>query len=387
MKKPNFWDVAKQKLRKWHWPAWFPYPSSWFRALILLPIALPGTHLIVFGLTGLMISISQNRPVMLIFSILFGLLIPTISLAFIYHFIWFIWHDHHSHNNLYKLVPGFMSLWAGLYTTFVMAASFMLIVGMFSELAFLDCQLYEKVKYVTVCNGRLTERAIKLILSSIEGKNFFNKPWFIMWIFSAAYLYQLECLIKKVLVNQLKSFSRGKAKIPSVENQYLEIPAIQDNVGITPTKKNKKQQHLAIPKIQQYYQTHKPRNTKKLIIPLLFLISGGIYLFLKFPEMKNNLTFYISAQTQSTSTQIKPQIDIFQKAVNRAINAANLTQSAKSRQEWKKVVAQWQAAIALMESVPSSNPNYATARQQIIEYQQNLGYAKKNSTKLKHRKK
>jgi hypothetical protein len=76
---------------------------------------------------------------------------------------------------------------------------------------------------------------------------------------------------------------------------------------------------------------------------------------------------------------VLPQIDTFREAVSKAINAANLTQSAKSPGEWKIVVTQWQTAIALMKSVPSSSPNYAIAQQKIIEYQKNLNYADKNA--------
>ncbi|MEH1877397.1 MULTISPECIES: hypothetical protein [unclassified Nostoc] len=73
------------------------------------------------------------------------------------------------------------------------------------------------------------------------------------------------------------------------------------------------------------------------------------------------------------------QTDTFREAVNKAINAANLTQSAKSPDEWKTVVSQWEVAIALMKTVPSSSPNYVVAQQKIKEYQKNLNYAEKNS--------
>ncbi|MBD2513717.1 hypothetical protein H6G93_01585 [Nostoc sp. FACHB-973] len=80
--------------------------------------------------------------------------------------------------------------------------------------------------------------------------------------------------------------------------------------------------------------------------------------------------------------------DTFREAVNKAINAANLTQSAKSPDEWKIVVNEWQGAMsttgyayALMKNVPSSSPNYAIAQQKIIEYQKNLSYAQKNTVK------
>ncbi|MEH2402954.1 MAG: hypothetical protein V7K19_06870 [Nostoc sp.] len=73
------------------------------------------------------------------------------------------------------------------------------------------------------------------------------------------------------------------------------------------------------------------------------------------------------------------ETDTFREAVSKAINAANLTQSAKSQDEWKTVVSQWEAAIALMKTVPSSSPNYIIAQQKIIEYHKNLNYAEKNA--------
>ncbi|MBN3921989.1 hypothetical protein [Nostoc sp. NMS4] len=73
------------------------------------------------------------------------------------------------------------------------------------------------------------------------------------------------------------------------------------------------------------------------------------------------------------------QTDTFREAVSKAINAANLTQSAKSPDDWKIVTSEWEAAIALMKAVPSSSQNYPIAQQKIIEYQKNLNYAHKNA--------
>ncbi|MHC5729302.1 MAG: hypothetical protein ACYTXY_35305, partial [Nostoc sp.] len=35
MTQPNTQEVTKQKLQNFYWPLWFPYPSSWLKALIL----------------------------------------------------------------------------------------------------------------------------------------------------------------------------------------------------------------------------------------------------------------------------------------------------------------------------------------------------------------
>ncbi|WP_392535614.1 hypothetical protein [Nostoc sp. C117] len=114
------------------WPIWFPYPSSWFRAIILVPIAFPGTRLIVFGFVAMFISVWSKSTILLIFSVLFGLLIPTIFLAFVYHIFWFIWQKPKSYNKLSKWIPSLSSLWAGFYGTVVMGLSFILILTIFS---------------------------------------------------------------------------------------------------------------------------------------------------------------------------------------------------------------------------------------------------------------
>ncbi|NEU84471.1 hypothetical protein G1O98_37240 [Nostoc sp. UIC10630] len=137
---------------------------------------------------------------------------------------------------------------------------------------------------------------------------------------------------------------------------------------------------------------YKYRNFKKnlVFLFLVFSIAVVILLSLQFGEIFP-LTSKTYTQIPSNSTLVTPspvisespivllQTDTFREAVSKAINAANLTQSAKSPDEWKTVVSQWETAIALMKTVPSSSPNYAIAQQKIIEYQKNITYAQKNA--------
>lgn len=376
MTKPNFFEQAKHNLRDFSWPLWFPYPSSWLRALILVPIALPSTHLIVFGLTGIIISIVENSPLILSFSILIGLILPASILAFFYHFVWYIWHKHSSKSYLSKLMPSFISFWHGLYTIFVLGFSFIIIMSIFSELAFIDCKVSEKIEFLNVCTGRVTERALKLILSSINNGNFLFKPWFIVWFFNASYLYQIEYLFRNFLHNQIKAIFKNKNISP--KDSTLELGYnIQNEIAILPAKKRKKQQRQVTLSDQNYPSKVKKIKIVRLIFNLLILGGAGIYLYLQFPEMKNNLSLYISSP--QLSYPIKTDAGIFQKGLNKAINAANLTKTAKSHKEWKTAITHWQAAIALMKTVPPSSPNYAIAQQQIIEYKKSLGYAEKNT--------
>ena len=79
------------------------------------------------------------------------------------------------------------------------------------------------------------------------------------------------------------------------------------------------------------------------------------------------------AQTQ-TQTLAKDD-QVFRSAVQRATQAATLTQTAKTIADWKQVVADWQAAIQYMNEVSVDSPHYAIAQNRIPVYVQNLNYA------------
>jgi hypothetical protein len=291
-----------------------------------------------------------------------------------------MWHKRNSNGYLSKLMPSFISFWEALYTIFVLALSFSIIISIFSELAFLDCKVTERAELLNVCTGRFTERAIKLILGSISTGDFFLKPWFIIWFFNASYLYQFEYLSRKFLSYQLKKIFKTKDSIENNSSSEVEFD-IQDEIETTSVKKRSKPQRKVAVINQKYKSKHKGFKIGRLIFNLLVLVGAGIYFYTKFPEMKNNLSIYISSPNLSPT--IKPDTGIFQKGLNKALNAANLTKTAKSYKEWKKAINQWQAAIALMKTVPPSSPNYEVAQQQITEYKKSLGYAQENTKRAK----
>lgn len=77
----------------------------------------------------------------------------------------------------------------------------------------------------------------------------------------------------------------------------------------------------------------------------------------------------------TSETEPKSGTDSFRWGVNRAMSAAELTQTAQSPREWQQVTTWWQEAIEFMEAVPVSNQNYAVARDRVGEYRKNLQYA------------
>jgi hypothetical protein len=74
-----------------------------------------------------------------------------------------------------------------------------------------------------------------------------------------------------------------------------------------------------------------------------------------------------------------PQADAFRWAVNRAMSAAEVTQTARSQNEWLTIVDWWKEAIRLMQSVPRTHPDFEVAAEKAQEYQKYLAYAQHQS--------
>lgn len=302
MTQPKISELAKHKLHKFHWPAWFPYPSSWLRALILVPIAFFGIRLIAFSLTGVIISFNRNTPKLFILSTLFGLLIPTIFLAFVYHVFWFVWGSKTYNNRLPKWVLSLISLWSGFYATVVIGLSFFIVLAIFSELAFSNCKFsYEIAEELNGYAGCITSRATRVIFKSIENKTFITKPWFLIWFLTATYLYQIEylfsrCLIPRVITILTKYQSKRQSY--RVNNRDLDMD-IQGEMGVTQIKKGIQEQSKMTSLPQSYNQKRKKLNKKILILLLISLTALGIYLFPKVSQIKENIPFNLAPTSQT----------------------------------------------------------------------------------------
>lgn len=247
----------RRKPQKFHWSAWLPYPISWLRALILVPIAFPGAILIFFGLTGAIISAIGNSPVILIFSVVFGLLIPTIILSFPYHFFWFIWKKQPSLTRWPNWIPGSSSLWEAFYATFVIGFSFALLIAIFTGLWFLSCKFsHETAEEISGCVGRATGRAAKAILgataniSDFDGSgvitrrqdDFVIKPWFVIWLIIAAYFYQIEYVVRQRFIPKLKVTVQNHQsghKAYKVDDADVELNRLRGEMGISRIRKGK----------------------------------------------------------------------------------------------------------------------------------------------------
>ncbi|MEG3863712.1 hypothetical protein, partial [Microcoleus sp. herbarium12] len=82
---------------------------------------------------------------------------------------------------------------------------------------------------------------------------------------------------------------------------------------------------------------------------------------------------------KSISVPSCAQNEPFADSVNFATKAANLAQSANSKQEWDEVAAQWVQAVAWMQAVPPGSPRRAFAEKKVTEYMKNLVYAQQQA--------
>lgn len=323
------------------WPAWFPYPSSWLRtfALVLwMAVILRIAGFWSLALGGVLAAITDHLELLLSFLGL-GLLVSVLAFSYPHHFLF-----GKSLPRYPRWLPNPRSLWEGFYAPIVMLLAFVAVLLLLVPFLIPNCH-YKTAEQIDYC-------------LELTGKELVNYEYrmaqigAVIWFISAAYLYQAEYLTRQRLIPKLNAVLRN--------SQFLRNAS------------RWKSQKLA---------------KKLLIILLIPLVAVGVYLFSKLPELKETTPVPVAFQAPSVMpTPITPaspatsslQRDFFGEAVNKAMSAATITQSAKSKDDWNSVVSQWQEAIALMKAVPSSHPRYPVAQQKSLEYQRNLDYAQKN---------
>lgn len=121
--------------------------------------------------------------------------------------------------------------------------------------------------------------------------------------------------------------------------------------------------------LKEEFELNKPpKLPRKWIVPFLsvavFCTGLGLALTVTMQETK-----------QAEPEETTPKTEAFRWAVNRAMSAAELTQTANSPEEWSTIALWWKEAADFMSAVPKSHPRYELAQQKVNEYQRNLDYA------------
>ncbi|HEY9833940.1 MAG TPA: hypothetical protein V6D26_25540, partial [Stenomitos sp.] len=286
--------------------------------------------------------------------------------------------------------PSFKCLWLGFYDTVVLVLCIIITLIVLDSLIpqLQVCNSYETAEQIATCSEFVRTNGGKYATQ-------YPLSWIalVIWVILPAFLYQDEYLIRQRL------FPNQKMALSNEDRVDVEQSNEKDNSQHSETKNQKQkgilQPHKIISPSQQNQRKLQKLAKKLLIIFLIPSVAIGIYVFSKWPELTASIPRLSVSQTSIPASSktpgvtpspitsqlptTSPQLDPFQKAVNQAMSAATLTQSATLKDDWKLVASKWKDAIALMKAVPPSHPQHTVAQQKAIEYQRNLDYAQKNA--------
>lgn len=423
-------------LKKFRLPIWFPYPISCLKAVILAASMMIFFMAIKLQLTGTNVGqkLGESEELLICSTILFLLFLIPIF-AFLHHFIQLlfrIFRQIFNRQHRYKLFwfPEFRSWWKALYSWLVIIISTLTAILVYTLLLpWFD--LSYKATIFARSNFFYPQTFPEKLLLFV---------FILIWMVVAAKLYHIEFLsaqflqlhpatprIKKKSAKVRKSISPEIQKIPQKQNNRPpikpqtnfnqtgnELAKYSSNYGVNQIPKT----HIYTKKINQTYHPYNNYQKKLqkifkenililLIIPVLGLavygfsrwqlvsetpvvvvtkISSPVTNQLNSQDLEVEPTTIQSALSPtpitesspiSSETIVLPPPDPFKLAVNRAMNAAEMAQSAKSTVEWEAVASQWQDATELMKIVPASHPQYTLARKKIQEYQSYSDYAQR----------
>jgi YVTN family beta-propeller protein len=85
-----------------------------------------------------------------------------------------------------------------------------------------------------------------------------------------------------------------------------------------------------------------------------------------------NLFSLQSPQDKSPVSTKTTQPDAFERALQQAVKAVKLGETAELKPEWRRAVNTWGEAIAMLKSLPQTHPRYAEAQEKIRFYQSNV---------------
>ncbi|MBD2664163.1 hypothetical protein B6N60_03792 [Richelia sinica FACHB-800] len=384
MNNPHSPKPSPTQTPKLSWPVWFPYPSSWLKTFILALFL----RVIIFfiehtGKVGFRVAYSSDSLELAIIILILLILSPILLVAFTHHLLHVIISRFMPEiqapeiGKCQGIYPGLISYWEGLYAWLVILIS-TLVSTLFATIliSIFNIDLSDPVEFYTDFEERIVA-----ILAGI-------------WMTTGALIYQIEFLFKRRLLLVYSEDKKEENKENLVNHIDRELNNLKGEMGMYNMQP---QVSMAQPENKQVNSLYPHRKIiKQISLGLLIpLIAGGIYLFSKLPDFTVIQSAPIASQSElvstpeklstenapSSSPEIAPSTDNFRLAVNEAMGAAKLTQSAKSPDEWQEVVNQWQKAIDMMKSVPASSQNYALAQTKITEYQKNLNYAQKNAVK------
>ncbi|MEB3230621.1 MAG: hypothetical protein VKJ64_06415 [Leptolyngbyaceae bacterium] len=125
-----------------------------------------------------------------------------------------------------------------------------------------------------------------------------------------------------------------------------------------------------------YYESRRlAAKGENLVVPSLVMLgSMAIAWFMVVGHVPAPVKEVLGLQEPAT----EEMSEAFRLGVNKAMLAAEMTQTAEYREEWQKVAILWSEAVNFMELVPDTSDQYAIAQSKVTEYGRNLAYAQGN---------
>jgi hypothetical protein len=163
-----------QRRRRANWEAVLPKRKAWLQTLILLPFGLSVANFLGASWHFSVNAIVEERQYLIgVLSMVINLVLPSLFFAFLFHWGWFVWRQKPP-----TWYPQSQGLWAGVYATLTIAASFGL-VGLFTH-------------SLGVCGNPTWGSVSQTLLCNLDGYGFESKSWFGAWFIIAAYFYQAQ---------------------------------------------------------------------------------------------------------------------------------------------------------------------------------------------------
>ncbi|NET02594.1 MAG: hypothetical protein F6K61_19005 [Sphaerospermopsis sp. SIO1G1] len=186
MTKSNIEGISNQGQKKFHWPVWFPYPSSWLKALVLglfiRVIVFVFTHT---GEFGMRIANFTNSPELFIIFAILAILSPIFVITFTHHLFHIIVSKFIPSIQAPEigkpkgLIPGIVSIWEGLSWLVICLSTLISCLLLVIIFPISNFNFYQPVELYTKFPETFT-----LIFTGI-------------WIINVALLYQIDFLFKK----------------------------------------------------------------------------------------------------------------------------------------------------------------------------------------------
>jgi hypothetical protein len=171
-----------------------PGPISWFRALCLMPLAMPGVKVVLSGLTLYSWLQWLGFPIgWLLATILFlflHVLIPIVVAACFYHIVKLVWPGE-TPNSWAR------NFWFACSTIAIILLSFFATVAVSAVFELSVCQIPQVVAVVGArCNNHFMNKDLFDVIASMETYNFRYYNWMV-WLVITAFLYRFESRLWK----------------------------------------------------------------------------------------------------------------------------------------------------------------------------------------------